>query len=158
MSHSILNPADTVELQNRKLIQIVDVLMRRVEQATDDQGAAYTQFQRAVLLEDQVRTRTRELEKALDLLNQSNALLSATMREAEAARQNLANAIETVQEGFALFDPADRLVLCNSRFGLPLQDVHPHLLPGLAFGEYVTLASQSADLVRALGEGRCNAP
>ncbi|HQY43103.1 MAG TPA: PAS-domain containing protein [Paracoccaceae bacterium] len=153
MSHSILNPADTVELQNRKLIQIVDVLMRRVEQATDDQGAAYTQFQRAVLLEDQVRTRTRELEKALDLLNQSNALLSATMREAEAARQNLANAIETVQEGFALFDPADRLVLCNSRFGLPLQDVHPHLLPGLAFGEYVTLASQSADLVRALGEG-----
>ena len=49
MSHSILNPADTVELQNRKLIQIVDVLMRRVEQATGDHGAVRTQLQRPAI-------------------------------------------------------------------------------------------------------------
>lgn len=150
--HPIVNPADPPETQNRKLIQIVDVLMRRVEQATDDQGAAYAQFQRAVMLEDQVRQRTRELEKALDLLNQSNALLSDTMRKAEAARQNLANAIETLQEGFALFDPDDALVMCNSRFGLHLEDVHPKLKPGLAFADYVGMVSRSRALVRAPGE------
>ena len=152
MTPSFLNPADPVEVQNRKLVQIVDVLMRRVEQATDDQGAAYTQFQRAVLLEDQVRERTRELEKALDLLNRSNALLSDTMREAEAARQNLANAIETIEEGFALFDADERLVLCNTRFARPIGDVHPRLAPGLSFVDYVSLVSRSAALVRAAGE------
>ncbi len=79
-------------------------LMRRVEQITDDSGAAYAQFQRAAMLEDQVRERTRDLERALDLLNESNARLAEANRAAETARQNLANAIETIQEGFALFD------------------------------------------------------
>jgi len=153
MNRSFLNPADPAEVQNRKLVQIVDVLMRRVEQATDDQGAAYAQFQRAVLLEDQVRERTRELEKALDLLNRSNALLSDTMREAEGARQNLANAIEAVQEGFALFDADERLVLCNARFSRPIGDVHPLLVPGLAFADYVALVGRSSARVRAAGEG-----
>ena len=77
MTHSLVNPADPPEVQTAKLIQIADVLMRRVEQGSDDQGAAYTQFQRAVLLEDQVRARTSDLERALDLLNGSNARLGA---------------------------------------------------------------------------------
>ena len=51
--------------------------MRRVEQATDDSGAAYAQFQRAALLEDQVRERTHDLGRALDLLNESNARLAS---------------------------------------------------------------------------------
>jgi hypothetical protein len=64
------------------------------------------------MLEDQVRERTRELERALDLLNASNAALEDANRETERARQNLADAIETVQEGFALFGPDDVLVMC----------------------------------------------
>jgi two-component system, sensor histidine kinase len=151
MTLSLVNPADPPERQREKLIQIAEVLMRRVEQATDDGGAAYAQFQRAVMLEDQVRERTRELERALDLLNGSNALLAAATREAEAARQNLANAIETVQEGFALFGADERLVLCNSRFGMQLGDIHQALRPGLPFADYVALVSNSADLEREPG-------
>ena len=53
-------------------------------------------------------------------------------------------ALETVQEGFALFDAHDVLVMCNSRFGLPMLDIHPHLKPGLHFEDYVRMVSTSA--------------
>lgn len=96
MPQSLVNPADPPERQHEKLLTIVAALMKRVEQATDDSGAAYAQFQRAVMLEDQVRDRTRDLEHALDLLNQSNAQLELAMGAAEAARRNLADAIETI--------------------------------------------------------------
>ncbi|MBU9698494.1 PAS-domain containing protein [Rhodobacteraceae bacterium HSP-20] len=143
MIDSLIDPADPPERQTQKLLTIAQVLMRRVEQITDDSGAAYAQFQRAAMLEDQVRERTRDLERALDLLNDSNARLAEANRATEAARQNLANAIETIQEGFALFDAQDVLVMCNSRFGMHMSDVRPHLKPGLTFDDYVGRVSRS---------------
>ncbi|MDJ0627671.1 MAG: PAS-domain containing protein [Rhodobacter sp.] len=143
MPHSLINPADTLERQNQKLIQISEALMRRVEQDTDRSGAAYAQFERAAMLEDQVRSRTRDLEHALDLLNDSNAQLAEAKSEAEAARANLANAIEAVQEGFALFDRTDVMVMCNSRFGMHMIDVQARLDPGLRFADYVGHVSNS---------------
>ncbi|MDR7126581.1 PAS-domain containing protein [Pseudotabrizicola sp. 4114] len=143
MIDTLINPADPPERQMAKLMTITQVLMRRVESDTDDNGAAYAQFQRAVMLEDQVRDRTRDLERALDLLNDSNARLGEATRSAEAARQNLANAIETIQEGFALFDADDVLVLCNSRFGMHMEDIHDDLRPGLSFDAYVDRVSHS---------------
>ncbi|MCB1389123.1 MAG: PAS-domain containing protein [Rhodobacteraceae bacterium] len=150
-SHPLLNPEDGLERQADKLLQIVEVLMRRVEQDTDLSGAAYAQFERAAMLEEQVRARTRELETALDLLNESNARLAEANRATEAARRNLADAIETVQEGFGLFGPDDVLVMCNSRFGLQLSDIQPHLVAGLGFARYVELVSASGQL--SLPEG-----
>ena len=143
MNSTLINPADGPERQIAKLLKINATLMRRVEQSADDTGAAYAQFQRAALLEAEVRRRTRDLERALDLLNESNARLADANRETEAARSNLANAIETVQEGFALFDREDRLVMCNSRFGMHMPDIRDHLRPGLAFRSYVDLVSNS---------------
>ncbi|MES2668002.1 MAG: PAS-domain containing protein [Pseudomonadota bacterium] len=143
MLSALINPNDPVERQNAKLLTIAQVLMRRVEQITDDSGAAYAQFQRAALLEDQVRERTRDLERALDLLNDSNARLAEANKATEAARQNLANAIETIQEGFALFDAGDVMVMCNSRFGMHMLDIHEDLKPGLTFAGYVERVSLS---------------
>jgi signal transduction histidine kinase len=151
MIEGLINPADPPERREEKLLAIARVLMRRVEQITDDGGAAYAQFQRAALLEDQVRERTKELSSALDLLNETNAALHGANRQTEQARQNLASAIETVQEGFALFDADDVLVMCNSRFGMHMLDIRSHLMPGLTFGAYVGLVSRSAHL--ALPEG-----
>ncbi|WP_149587655.1 hybrid sensor histidine kinase/response regulator [Tabrizicola flagellatus] len=153
MIETLINPADSAERRAEKLLIIAEALMRRVEQATDDSGAAYAQFQRAALLEDQVRERTHDLGRALDLLNESNARLAEAMREAETARQNLSNAIETVQEGFALFDREDRLVMCNSRFAMHMPDVHAQLKPGLAFQDYVAMVSRSPHLALPEGEG-----
>ncbi|MFO1203998.1 MAG: PAS-domain containing protein [Tabrizicola sp.] len=153
MIETLINPADSAERRAEKLLTIAEALMRRVEQATDDSGAAYAQFQRAALLEDQVRERTHDLGRALDLLNESNARLAEAMREAETARQNLSNAIETVQEGFALFDREDRMVMCNSRFAMHMPDVHAQLQPGLAFQDYVAMVSRSPHLALPEGEG-----
>lgn len=152
MIETLINPADPPERQTQKLLTIAQVLMRRVEQITDDSGAAYAQFQRAALLEDQVRERTRDLERALDLLNDSNARLAEANRATEAARQNLANAIETIQEGFALFDADDVLVMCNSRFGMHMLDVREHLKPGLRFDDYIERVSRSRFLELPAGE------
>ena len=53
------------------------------------------------------QSRTKELEQALDLLNESNSRLASANAETEKARSNLTSAIESIQEGFALFDPSD---------------------------------------------------
>ncbi len=143
---TLINPKDSLERQNQKLLKIVDTLMRRAEASPDTTGVAYAQFERAVMLEAEVQTRTRELEHALDLLNTSNASLAQANAEAEAARANLANAIETVQEGFALFDADEKLVLCNARFGKHMRDIYPLFKPGLPFANYVDIVSQSAFL------------
>lgn len=154
MAQHLVNPTDPPDRQQAKLLTIIAALMKRVEQATDDSGAAYAQFQRAVLLEDQVRDRTRDLEHALDLLNDSNARLEQAMGATEAARRNLADAIETIEEGFGLFGPDDVLVLCNSRFGMHLPDIRDSLVPGLRFADYVDRASRSGHLVLPHGETR----
>lgn len=149
---SLIDPRDSLERQNEKLLQISQALMRRVEQKTEQSGFAYQQFERAALLESEVRERTRDLERTLDLLQDSNARLEQANIETETARSNLAEAIETINEGFALFDEQDRLVLFNSRFCRDLQDVEPILREGLTFQEYVTSISNSRFL--ALPDGQ----
>ena len=62
---NLVDPAEPPDIQIARLKKISAVLMRRVETQTDRDGAAYSQFERAVVLEDQVRRRTEELERAL---------------------------------------------------------------------------------------------
>ncbi|MEO1550250.1 MAG: PAS-domain containing protein, partial [Pseudomonadota bacterium] len=143
MTHSLVNPADSLERQNDKLRTISEALMRRVEQDTTRAGAAYAQFERTALLEDEVRQRTTELERALDLLNQSNAALAAAQREAEGAHATMASALEAVEEGFALFDAQDELVLFNTRFCQHMTDVRAKLRKGMSFASYVGVVSKS---------------
>lgn len=143
MPDTFIDPTDSLERQNEKLIKISAALMRRVEQDSEHLGVAYAQFERAALLEDQVRQRTRDLEHALDLLNVSNAALVDARQAAETAYSNMSNAIEAVEEGFALFDAEEKLVMRNSRFGLHMPDIQSRIQPGLRFVDYVDLVSQS---------------
>ncbi|MFT3687520.1 PAS-domain containing protein [Paenirhodobacter sp.] len=146
LAQSLVSPDDSLARQNEKLRVIAEALIRHAEETRAESGSAYAHFQRAAMLEDQVRERTRDLERALDLLNVSNAQLAQANRETEAARQNLAAAIETVQEGFALFDSHDILVMCNSRFNVLLSDIRHRLLPGLHFQDYLRIAAESRHL------------
>lgn len=151
-ARALVDPAESLERQNAKLAKIAGVLMRRVEQATDADGAAYAHFQRALTLEGEVRARTSELERALALLNDTNLRLSQANRAADQARADLANAIEAVQEGFALFDADDRLVMFNSRFGMGMPDMRRFLQPGLPFADYVARVASSSSLALPKGE------
>lgn len=154
MSDDLLNPADPLERQVSKLTAICNALMRRVEAQTDADGAAYAQFERAVVLEEEVRRRTSELETALRLLNESNEQLSQVNGLIERERRDVESALGTVQEGFALFDQDDRLKLYNSRFCWGLRDVRERLQLGMAFTAYIALASDSAHLRLPRGVGR----
>lgn len=139
----MMAPGDDAERRHQKLVVIAQALIRQIEDQPQDTAGGYAQFQRAALLEDEVRARTRELEHALDLLNASNASLSQAYRDKEAARQNLSSAIEAVQEGFALFDADDVLVMCNSRFNAILPDIVDRLQPGLDFETYLRVVASS---------------
>ncbi|OCX63191.1 hybrid sensor histidine kinase/response regulator [Thioclava sp. SK-1] len=153
---SFLAPEDSLERQNEKLLAIASSLIRHSESLSTEGAEGYAQFQRAAMLEEQVRERTRDLERALDLLNASNARLADASRETETARQNLASAIETVREGFALFDANDVLVMCNSRFNALLTDVRAQLQPGLSFAAYLQCVSQSDFLHMPEGMSRAD--
>ena len=147
MNLSIVNPRDSLERQNEKLLKIASALMRRVEQASADSGEAFANFERALMLEAEVRARTRDLEQTLQLLNESNARLAQAMSDAERARSDLYDAIEAVKEGFALFDSDDVLVMHNSRFAQTLPDVADKLGPGLNFVDYVRFCSHSRFII-----------
>lgn len=150
----MMSPGDDLARRHEKLARITQSLIRHVENLPDDNGVGYAQFQRAAVLEDEVRARTRELEHALDLLNASNARLADAWRDKDIARQNMANAIEAVQEGFALFDASDVLIMCNSRFNALLPDIVDGLKPGLRFDDYLRLAAGSRHLVMPEGMSR----
>jgi len=99
-----------------RLRKIIAALIKQVERTLDVQGGAYSSFQTATLLDEKVRERTRQLERAMSSLEEVNTELERTRSEAETARIRLVEAVESVSEGFALYDREDRLVLCNTKF------------------------------------------
>jgi adenylate cyclase len=64
------------------------------------------------------------------------------LREVAQARQRLVEAIESISEGFALFDAEDRLVLCNSRYGELLYSEPVELKAGMTFESIVRRAAE----------------
>ena len=151
ISDGLIDARDGAPRNVEKLLIIADALMRQVEQTSGERGAAYEQFRRAAVLEERVKSRTRDFESTLKLLNEANARLAEANSAAEHARRILGQAIEAIEEGFALFDAGEVLVLCNSRFCRDLSDARDHLRPGITFTEYVRLVSHSPMLALPAG-------
>jgi len=139
----IVDPNDTLERKNEKLQKIVDALLQRAEQSSAQSGYAYAQFERAALLEAQIRERTADLERVLELLNDSNRQLGEAHEETERAWSSLKEATDTIADGLALFDGNDQLVLFNQQFCCELPDVSDQLCVGLAFDAYLELVGNS---------------
>lgn len=138
---------EPIEERLRKLEKINRALMSRVERSTDFSGSGFALFQTAILLEGQVSARTSDLKRTLEDLSDAYARLEETRDEAETAKQNLTSAIEAVSEGFALFDDAEELVMCNTPFRALLPDIEAKLTPGVPFARIAELFSQSRHLV-----------
>lgn len=99
-----------------RLEQIISVLVERAEQAINRPNSAFGLFHATVLLEDQVRARTKELETAL----QSNVLIQHALNE---AKQNveknealLRNIIESSPIGLSIVDRSYQYTLVNEAF------------------------------------------
>lgn len=138
-------PADLAALSERirQLEKINEALIDRVERSSDVQGGAFSMFEAAIALEAMVRDRTAALEQALSSLNAANADLAAAHRDADAARVRLRDAIESLPDGFALFDADDRLLLHNEAYLGFWPVLRGRDLVDITFGEIAEMAAQS---------------
>jgi adenylate cyclase len=79
-------------------------------------------------------------------------LEESNLREIEAARRRLVDAIENSSEGFAFYDPDDRLVICNGKYKeLIHAGVGVSIEPGMTFEEIIRRAAESGHIVNARG-------
>jgi PAS domain-containing protein len=131
-----------LEEELRKLRKINATLIDRVERSSDLSHSAFSMFERAITLEQLVRDRTRALEQAMGELATVNAKLAQAHATAEAAQIRLRDAIESINEGFALFDAEDRLVLYNEAYTGFWPEVAELLPENPTFHEIISLVAQ----------------
>ncbi|MDK8463024.1 NahK/ErcS family hybrid sensor histidine kinase/response regulator [Marinobacter sp. SS13-12] len=105
-----------LESENERLRKIRDALIVRVESGSAHKPEPYAVFEHSVVLAEQVRERTEALNQTMDELKGSNKALNRAREEAETTRQRLVDAIESIADGFVLFDHRHRLIQCNTRF------------------------------------------
>jgi adenylate cyclase len=94
------------------------------------------------------------MAKALQLFRDTAVEVEEkNLREVAEARQRLIDAIESISEGFALYDADDQLVLSNSRYReLLYSDLAIELMPGTTF-EHIIRRSAERGYIRD-AEGR----
>jgi adenylate cyclase len=74
------------------------------------------------------------------------------LREVASARQRLIDAIESINEGFALYDAEDHLVLCNSRYqDLLYPEIDVAMVPGETFEAVIRRAAELGLIHEAKG-------
>lgn len=105
-----------LEAENRRLRDIRDALIVRVESGSAHKPEPYAAFEHSVILAEQVRERTEALNLTMEELKVSNKALIRAREEAETSRQRLNDAIESIADGFVLFDRDHCLIQTNSRF------------------------------------------
>ncbi|MDB5396808.1 MAG: hybrid sensor histidine kinase/response regulator [Rhodospirillales bacterium] len=147
------DPATTriLELEREvlKLNRIRQVLTRRVERDMDGQGSAFSLFQTASVLEAQVKARTSDLQETLSDLEKSYQEAARAREQAETARLRLLAAIESISEGFALFDASDHLILYNQTYLVFWPDIADKIHVGMGFAEMASLAVKHKCIIDA---------
>jgi signal transduction histidine kinase/DNA-binding response OmpR family regulator len=81
------------------------------------------------------------MTQAMVLFRESQRERQRLAAEAEAQRQILADAIASIQEGFALYDPADRLVLQNATYIALHEGLRDIAIPGTSFEQVLREAA-----------------
>ncbi|MFY3385601.1 PAS-domain containing protein [Paracidovorax sp. MALMAid1276] len=86
-----------------------------------------------------------------DLIEQRQAL-EAAQTAALQAQQTLQDAVESLPEGFALFDADDRLVVCNTQY-LRLYPISaPMIVPGSTFEQIARYGAERGQYPDAIGD------
>ncbi|MBY0430832.1 MAG: PAS domain S-box protein, partial [Rhodospirillales bacterium] len=77
----------------------------------------------------------------------------AELAHAQARRlqHQYVDAVESISEGFVLFDSTDHLVLCNSKYRDSLAPIASRLVPGITFDEIARLSAEHGLIKAALG-------
>lgn len=142
-----------LEAENERLRKIRDALIVRVESGSAHKPEPYAAFEHSVVLAEQVRERTEALNQTMDELKHSNKALNRAREEAETTRQRLADAIESIADGFVLFDHQHRLIQCNSRFRSYWADARLNVPPpGTSIADLKAMAINSGLVVEEIQE------
>lgn len=78
-------------------------------------------------------------------------MLRSREEDARESRQRLSDAIESISEGFVLWDATDRLVLCNRRFRETYPGIEDRIVTGVTCGELIRAAANRGLHREALG-------
>lgn len=138
----ISDETESLRGEVNKLRRINAALMDRVERSSDMAGNAFAMFETAISLEAMVRERTVQLEDALGKLAKANGDLAAAHGSADTAQMRLRDAIDSINEGFILFDADDRLMLFNEAYLGFWPELTPYMREGMEFSEIARLAAE----------------
>ncbi|MDR3517743.1 MAG: PAS-domain containing protein [Azospirillaceae bacterium] len=152
VANSESNRVEELEREVTRLRATSQVLMDRVEHGMNATDSAFTlvpDVQDAASRDGRIHERTQQLETALAQLERSNGELERAKLQAETAQLRLIEAIDAVNEGFALFDAEDRLLLCNGRYRSFWPAFADKIEPGLTFDALARLAVETRSVVEA---------
>lgn len=107
---------ESLRTEIHRLQKIVDVLIERAEQSITTPNSAFDVFQATVLLEDQVHSRTAELESALRKNEIISRELQCTQEKIAENARILKNILEYAPIGMSIIDATQRYILVNQAF------------------------------------------
>ncbi len=108
--------------------------------------------QLGVLVSTFNKLRKNQVENTKKIKIEQEALQQRT-KELFAASQQLTAAIESMSEGFCIFDSDDHLVLCNTTFSNLMNPVEPEkVLPGISFEELLRTTVLNGTIDEAVGQ------
>jgi PAS domain S-box-containing protein len=140
-------------MRGDEAIGVLSVVRRQPGPLSEKQFAILKTFgdQAVIAIENarlfnELQARTRELTELV-------AELEVARDEATKSRTRLAEAIEAVNEGFALYDREDRLVISNSYFRDLYRPFSEHVRPGISFSELCDRVVEGGLVTAARGRG-----
>ncbi|MCL2912755.1 ATP-binding protein [Shewanella corallii] len=134
---------ERLKQENARQKKMIQSLIARVENRGVNNVDPYHAFQYSVVLAEQVREKTEELNAALMALEQQNVQLSHANRLIGDAQQRFVDAIESISDGFALFDADSHLIYANCRLQKYLAEFGVSLSQGDSFSGLRALIDDS---------------
>jgi class 3 adenylate cyclase/PAS domain-containing protein len=122
-------------------------------ESPDELGQVISAFNEMQVQQATYESELRDSRDTLETrVEERTAELLAATEDATRSRQQLTTAIETISEGFSLYDADDRLVLCNTRYQELLRpEVGASIEAGTSFESIVRSAAANGLIVDADG-------
>jgi two-component system cell cycle response regulator len=130
----------------------ISVLIARIRSQVSRKWAMDEVKQTQARLEERVEERTRELQTSLEKLKQGLIDRDQAKFESTLAKTRLMDAIDSLGDGFALFDGDFRLQLTNRMF-YELYDLSPLQLPvGTSYEDFLRKIAEKGVIAEAVGQ------
>ncbi len=138
----MIDPDEPLERQLERQGKIIEALMQRAAREDDVGRSAYSLFQSAIALQGEVWEKTKHLEQVLDTLGQASSRLRNSEFALEQTERNLADALDAMEGGFALFTE-EGLEICNAQFKSMVPGISRQIVAGLSIADYFAALDSS---------------